>query len=91
MARPKRNENECPICGEYIQIASSGYLNHPFVDGKKYDAICLCCASTLKGSFTIAGPKNPPELHSLQEMIEDGFDKKNAEKSLKLIKKALKK
>jgi hypothetical protein len=94
MGRKPRSEDECPICGQYISVIASGYRNEPFLDGKKYHVMCFTCACTVKGAFTFRVGENlkpivPGELYTVQEMMEDGFDKKEAEISLKAVKAAI--
>jgi hypothetical protein len=94
-----KKSDDCPICGEYINIAVSGFRETPFITGKTYEYICFTCACTPRKAFTISLSvddeieynKNKEILNNLEEMIADGFDKKRAEISIKTIKKLIKK
>lgn len=88
----------CPICKQFIEVHAKGYLDHPFIDGNYYQDICFVCDSVPKMweySETM-GLKyfvdfDIKRLHSLEEMIEDGFDKKEAFISIQAVKKAIRK
>lgn len=90
-----KNIDNCPICNEYIDIGCSGFQRVEFITGKKYECICLTCASIPKNSFVGLMPKEIKKtkelFNTIEEMIEDGFNKKRAEISLKAIKKIMKK
>lgn len=94
-----KKSDDCPICGEYIDIAVSGFRETPFINGKTYEYICFTCASTPKNTFVailfdndiIEYNKNKGMLNNLEEMVADGFNKKRAETSIKAIKKLIKK
>jgi hypothetical protein len=84
----KNTEVNCPICGEFIEVACTGHSNKslPFVDGRTYPVICFICFSVPKvweiiygeakdGSQDIYdGPfYDHKHLYSAQELIENGI------------------
>jgi len=86
---------DCPICGEYIDIAVKGFGSEPFVTGKTYEVICFTCACVSRNSFVMRLSEDEEHkkepLNSLEEMLSEGFDKRRSETSIKNIKKLLKK
>ena len=86
MAKTRRkkeiDDNICPICKYEMFVRCTGYSKQPFVNGKKYEAICHTCWATLK---------NNGELYTPEELVEDGFDIKQAKASVKAIKISIKK
>lgn len=65
--------------------------DQPFIDGRVYEYMCFVCYSTPKRSEY--NPKTDQydqifgQLHSVQEMLDDGFNKQEAELSLKAMRK----
>ena len=105
MGRKRRDENECPICGEYMDVLCSGHAQTPFVDGRKYDYICFVCFHVPKlwqctygrakdGSQDVwNGPIwDPKSLYTAKELVAAGVcdDLSRASKSVKAIKAKLK-
>jgi hypothetical protein len=78
----KRDENICPICEDYIDIIHSGYAQEVFVDNKTYREICFTCASTYR-TYDM-------HIYTVDEMVQDGFNRKRAEKSVKAVKASVK-
>ena len=90
----KKNLDNCPICGEYIDVIVSGYRDEEFITGKKYEHICMTCACVPKNSFVVLlgdDLKSKELLNNVEEMVADGFNKRRVELSLKAIKSLLKK
>jgi len=100
-----RNPDNCPICGEYMEILCTGHRHTVFVTGKKYQEICFVCFSTPKtwvvkwgkaedGSEDIwEGPYfDKYHLHTATELVEDGAtnSRSRAQKSITAIKKKAK-
>lgn len=107
MARHKKHRDDgiCPICKCEMDVIVSAYKDYPFIDGRKYQAICFVCASVPK---TWENVKNyddgfcihkeyllvfetfdPKRLCSIGEMMEDGFGKVESEKSIRAVKAAI--
>lgn len=102
----KRIEGICPICGQEIEVIVSAYKSYPFIDGKRYSEICWPCACVPKTWEILKNYDDGYCLHdeyvkcyytfdkdrlcSVQEMMEDGFPKVVADRSIKAVKKAIK-
>jgi hypothetical protein len=63
-----------------MAVRCTYYSKHPFIDGKKYEAICHTCWCV---------PKDDGNLYTPQELAEDGFDIRAAKTSIKAIKKSV--
>lgn len=94
--KPQNIEGHCDICGEEYD-AFFHCTDFAFIDGKKYDEICFACGCVPK-PITIPTKENPEEgdyiefmgqwtteFRNLEEMLDDGFDKKTAIKSIKAV------
>jgi hypothetical protein len=87
----------CPICGEIIQVRCTGVKRKPFVDGRRYEAICDCCFAVPKlveydaSQGWISYDYNNPALYEVAELVKEGWDKESATRSYKAVKKLLKK
>jgi hypothetical protein len=90
-------EDHCPLCGAYIEVKVSAYAHKPFIDGKCYREICFPCSEApTRYGCTDDGvayylPWDPKQLASVEEMMGDGFDKKEATASIKAVREAIKK
>ena len=95
---PKRKEGYCNICGEFCEVVCTGYSSGPFVDGKKYDEICHVCHCVPKtceydeenDEWIHYDYLEDKKLRTVAEMMEDGWDKAEAAKSVKAVKAAIK-
>ena len=76
----KNDDNICPLCKQDMDVRCTGYSKQPFIDGKKYESICHTCWCVPKDDGSLCTPK---------ELIEDGFDIKDAKTSIKAIKKSI--
>ena len=90
--------DHCPICGQHMDVICSGYRFTPFIDGRCYEAIChLChelpCFYRFDEDIWMwkQYSSEDRELHTVEEMVQHGFDKKQAAISLKAVKRAIKK
>ena len=96
----KRKEDTCHICSG---DTSNGYMTWHGLPFKKMDrsatTLCFCCLSSMRseivplgdeedGGIAVAGT-NTGDVYSLNEMIEDGFSKKEATSSIRAVGKAL--
>jgi hypothetical protein len=88
--------DNCPICGQFIEVIVRLHAHEPFVDGRCYDMICFTCFTIPKtweygrdGEIIWHGTKSPDRLATVEEMMSEGWDKQEAEKSLKAIKRLL--
>lgn len=93
----KRNSDICPICGQYVEVVVSAYGHQDFIDGRRYDEICFVCASVPKMSeyhpekgLVVYSEFDIRRLNSVQDMVEDGWDRKRVEASIKAVKRAIK-
>jgi hypothetical protein len=91
----KSNPDHCPICGKFMDVLCSGYRDHPFVDGRCHEYICHICHSapcTWRFDEDVWMWKElENELHTVEELVSAGFDKKEVITSLKALKLAIKK
>jgi len=78
-------KNNCDICGSDFSEGHYNWRGKPFFRAKE---LCMTCGSTIKSqlvnNIAIVGTCTN-DVYSLQEMIEDGFDKKKSINSIKLI------
>jgi hypothetical protein len=73
------------------------HAQDPFIDGRCYDLICFTCFTIpktweydSKGEIIWYGTKSPDRLSSVADMVSDGWEKQEAEISIRAIKKLLK-
>lgn len=93
-----KDKDHCPICKQFIAVLVSGFKEIPFIDGKTYEAICHCCSEvpkmydfdTATQKFIFYDKMEPSRLHTVEELVEDGWNKKVAEISYKAIKNLVK-
>lgn len=97
MPRPKKHiDGICQICGQEVEVCVSGYRDHPFIDGRKYEEICFVCSEVPKmyeyknKELTKFDTFDPKRLHTVAELAEDGFDNKYAKKCIAAVKRAIK-
>lgn len=88
----------CPICGQEMLVYCSGYRHHPFVDGKKYEAICQLCGEVPKmaycddqGTTWFYKEFDPQQLCSLEELMSGGWTKEECKISLDAVKASIRK
>lgn len=83
-----------------METICTGHRAKPFVDGKTYKAICHCCFEVPKcetfvvekpGWVTMYSKLDPASLHTLEELMEFGFNKKEAINSIKCVQQSIKK
>ena len=84
----KNNPDLCPICGQFIDIIVSSFAEVPFITGKCYPEICFTCSAVPKvidenGKFNVS----PKRLHSVEEMVELGYDKIKSKNCIKAVKR----
>ena len=86
-------EGLCDICEDMYEGAF--FNTDKFIDGKPYSEICYCCGCVPKfktiddedpedGGLAIAGEWGD-DLHTLIEMVEDGFEEEIATQSIKAV------
>lgn len=91
------SEDECPICGQPIDVACKGYCEKPFLDGRRYEAICFCCSEVPLVWHRDEEAQmwrfrwDPTQLQELEDMIADGFDKKRSAICIKAVRASIKK
>ena len=76
----------CQICGGDTY---GGFVREPFIFGKKPGEICFGCYNIPKDFFGWQ-PGEPRNISTEQEMIEGGWDKKEAKRLIKAFKKYFK-
>ena len=91
-------EDVCDICGEPYDAYCSYYRHHPWIDGRKHEIICHICYDVPKvhvvdkeSGVTFLTPFDPNRIQTVKEMMDGGWDKWQAERSVKATKAAIKK
>lgn len=103
----RHREGFCQICGAETDVIVSAYRNHPFIDGRCYQELCFTCYEVPKVSeyfeeyndgvrihkdvIVYYNGLDQTKLHSLEEMMADGFGREESQRSIKAIKAAIKK
>jgi len=90
MAKEKVHEDVCPICHQPIDVGVR--MSEPFLfTKKKHDQICFVCYSVPK-MWYLDGDEyrrhekfNLKSVHTVEEMEQDGFDKREAKISIKAV------
>lgn len=84
-----KNSGLCPICSQPIQ--SAVHMVEPFLHVKKVETICLVCYSVPK-MWYIENEEwfrheffNEKSVHSIEEMMQDGFTKIESKVSIKAV------
>lgn len=93
----RRSPDHCGVCGLSPECLVRVHHRIPFIDGKCYDMMCFTCYSVPKkweydektNRVICYSNSSPYYLHSVQEMIEDGWTKSEAEFAIKAVKKLL--
>lgn len=93
-----KDDDLCNICGRIPEAIVKVYANEPFVDGRNYGLICWVCANVPKtwyydnnGEIIVLEYFDKDRINTAKEMSEDGgWDKDEAEISIKAIRKLLK-
>jgi len=89
----------CPICDLEIEVLCRGYSDECFIDGKKYPLICFSCASVPKNweydeetdDVITYDQHDPKRLHTVEEMVDDGWTQAEAKIAIKSVKAAIRK
>ncbi len=89
----------CELCKVDPECVVHTYSHTPFIDGRNYNLLCFCCASVPKGyhydaateELTVFDDMDPDRLHTPTEMVEDGWSEEEAKKSVRAVKRAIKK
>lgn len=89
MAKEKVLGDICPICKQPIDVAVR--MAEPFLQVRKVDPICFVCYSVPKMWYLENEEYKRHEsfsektVRTVDEMTEDGFDKKEAKTSIKAV------
>ena len=86
----------CEICGRDYSAYCSYYSNHNWIDGRRHKIICHICYDVpivheVEDDIWYVKPFDPNRLQTVKEMVQGGWDKKDAEIAIKAVKKAIKK
>ena len=89
----------CPICGNEIEILVRAYVEDPFIDGRTYNDMCFTCSSVPKmwkydeatEELTVYSEFSQTRLHTIDEMVSDGFGKEESRQSIRAVRAAIKK
>ena len=84
----------CEICKQECEVIVSAYKKQKFYDGNCYNTICFKCASVPR-NFKEADDGDWVEayceVHSLEELLEFGWEKDEIIKSYNAVKRLFKK
>ncbi len=92
----RRQDGQCGVCGLEPECGVRVYRDCPFIDGRRYNLICFTCYSVPKkweydkfvGVICYKHP-SPYYLHTVDEMISDGWTRHESEFAIKAVKRAL--
>lgn len=85
----------CPICKREPEAICTTWTTIKFIDGKNYDWLCWTCSCVPKtyivenGEFISTG-YSCDNLHTSDEMQEQGWDKQDAQFAINAVRKAIK-
>jgi len=93
------SEYFCPICDQDLYALDRRFNKSPFVDGRKYHAICWTCGNVPKNyewdeekeELTVFDEFNPKRLFTVDEMMSDGFEREESRISIRAVKAAIRK
>ena len=88
---------QCPICQSPVEIICSGFSSDPFIDGRTYDWMCFTCSQVPKSwefdeetnELVLYHDMDPKRLCSVKDMVDDGFEFSEAQKSIRAVKRCL--
>lgn len=89
MSKEKVTIDTCPICRQPIDVAVR--MAEPFLHLKKFDQICFTCYSVPKMYYLEGDEHKRHEkftdktIRTVEEMMEDGFDKQESKVSIKAV------
>lgn len=90
----KKDENLCPLCGDFMIAVCTGFRRLPFIDGRTYNYICDCCRNVPKTCEFVDGDwvmcEYGSKLRTPEEMMSDGWNKEQSNRSVKAVKAAIK-
>lgn len=91
------SDDYCNICGADPKAIVRVYANEPFVDGRTYGMICWMCANVPKSWYyddndevVVLGYFDRDRINTVKELMAEGWDRDEAERSVKAIMKLLK-
>jgi hypothetical protein len=94
----KTDGDHCPICGRELFCFASAYAHQPFIDGKKYEAMCQLCYEVPKmavcdenGRTLFYTEFDPQQLCSVEELMAGGWTKDECKQSLDAVKASIRK
>tara|TARA_Y100000034_G_scaffold136085_2_gene210725 strand:- start:2398 stop:2733 length:336 start_codon:yes stop_codon:yes gene_type:complete len=89
----------CPICRQSTldKAVSLGYIDEPFIDGKRHQQICWDCANVPKmwhydenkDEVIVYDEFDPKRLHTAEEMVSDGWELNEAKEAIRAVRKAI--
>jgi hypothetical protein len=94
--KKNKSPDECPICGQFMNVICSGYHHKPFADGRCYEFICQGCYEVpctrrfVEDCWMLVKYEYGKELHTLEEMMSFGWEKQEAQICIKAVKKVIK-
>jgi hypothetical protein len=93
------SEYFCTICKQDLYALDKRFNKHPFIDGRKYHAICWTCGNVPKNyewdeekeELTVFDEFDPKRLFTVDEMMSDGFGREESRISIRAVKASIRK
>jgi len=90
---------KCSICKSEFEAFTDAFENEPWIDGRRHKDICHCCMCVPKmwhydeekKMLTVYDEMDPKRLCTIEELMEEGFEKASAQRSLRAVKALLRK
>ena len=88
-----------PICDQDLYALDRRFNKSPFIDGRKYHAICWTCGNVPKDyewdeekeELTVFDEFDPKRLFTVEEMMSDGFEREESRISIRAVKASIRK
>lgn len=91
MGRTRVSDTHCPICNsDYVDI---GVVRDASMFGRQIGSVCLGCYSVPKNweetpeGIVVFEQHDRKRLHTIQELMEDGWNQEEAKRHLNSVKK----
>jgi hypothetical protein len=87
----------CPICKLPLEVIVRAYREEPFLDGRFYEEICHRCSCVPRrvvydkktDDWIWFDHVSPDRIATVEDLIGDGWEKHEAEASIRAVKKLL--
>jgi len=90
---------KCSICKSEFESFTNAYESQPWIDGRRHKEMCHCCYEVPKmysydeenDVLTQYDEMDYRRLCTVEELMQEGFDKKEAQKSVRAVKALIRK